>query len=141
MDGYEALRQEVLRSNWSLRVWAAALRYWSKETRATSRTTRDRARSLLEAAAPRRPLHGAAIDPGSVVTPADAMGDEPQVPGLGMIGVGELFAVLVDRHHLGAWEAARGLANALAAAGYPPESDAVAAADALGMVEWVLRAS
>ena len=64
---------------------------------------------------------------------------EHALPGLGDVRADELLAALVNRHRLSATGAARALELGILMAGYPPDTDAVLAADALDIIDWALR--
>ena len=127
--------QHIVESNQALRTWAAGLRTWSRAARATSSSERLRARRLVAMAAAlpvREATRGVAIASSRAMT-------EPVLPSLDDVRVDELVAVLVGRHHFRAVGAVRAMRIALLMAGYPPESDAVLAADALDVLDNALH--
>lgn len=131
---HEPPSHDVLRSNQSLREWAAGLRQWSKCARDASSAERVRAHDLLErASVVRRPADTAtrprAADPAA----------EPVLPGLGEVSMPELVSILVDRHGMSPVHAVKVLSTATVAAGYPAGYDRVSAVDAFGILEWALH--
>jgi len=127
-------RESILASNQALRSWAAGLRTWSRTARVSSAAERIRARQLVAGAVGLRGVHG---EIGPSPRPVAAL-DEPVLPSLEDVRVDELVAVLVGRHHFGAFGAVRAVRLALLMAGYPPASEQVLAADAFDILDSAL---
>ncbi len=115
---------------------SAALRAWSEDVRAWSRSTRRVAAAVRLARHDRADLGWPDAGESRAV-----VGTGAPLPVVGPLAVADLLDILVHDHGIDPRQAWRSLALAMLGAGYPPDSDRVAAADAFDVVHHALAGS